>query len=117
MIEFSELKGKTLTKIYGLSVGSEEVIFHCKDNSKYKMFHIRDCCEYVDVNEIHGDINDLLDTEILLAEEVTDIGDIAIGSYTWTFYKLSTIKGDVTIKWYGESNGYYSERVDIEKIA
>lgn len=38
------------------------------------------------------------------------------GSETKTFYWFRTEKGEVTIRWYGSSNGYYSESVNFVHV-
>lgn len=119
MAEFSELVGKTLIAIEG-QIGGETISFTADDGSSYKLYHAQDCCENVDIDDIVGDLSDLIGSPILVAEEATSDSetnsdllkrDDSDESYTWTFYKLRTLKGSVDIKWYGSSNGYYSESV------
>lgn len=112
------LKGKTIVDIKALTVGSDSVEFVCADGSKVEMWHSQGCCENVEVNDIEGDISDLIGREIVLAEEVDSSDfpaptDVYVDSYTWTFYRLATAKGFVVIRWLGESNGYYSESVTV----
>lgn len=120
-IKFEDLKGKTLVSVSG-EVRGEEMVFETSTGEKYRLYHYQYCCESVTIEDIIGDLNDLIDSPILMAEKVTshenpgDVGFNYQDSFTWTFYKLATIKGYVTIRWYGESNGYYSEEVDFEKL-
>jgi len=53
---------------------------------------------------------------LLQAEESVQDDPNASESGTWTFYKFATRKGYVTIRWYGSSNGYYSESAGMYKI-
>lgn len=120
-VSFSVLLGKTLVRVEGLEEGSDGVEFLCDDGSRYSMHHQQDCCEVVSIEEVIGDPADLVGL-VVEAEEVSNPDFPApdkqyVDSYTWTFYKIGTTKGFVTIRWLGESNGYYSERVDFEKIA
>jgi hypothetical protein len=119
-IPFETLKGKTIKQIDGLEEGSEEVTFTLDDDTMYRMEHTQDCCEIVRVLEIIGDVGDLIDSEILTAEEAGSDAETTEENYyesgTWTFYKLSTRKGYVDIRWLGESNGYYSEFVDFYEV-
>jgi hypothetical protein len=108
----SVLLNKILTKIENLE--NQELLFHTTDGDVYRMYHDQDCCEHVYIEDIVGNLDDLVGLPILMAEEVTQSGETEWGSYTWTFYKFATNKGYVTIRWLGESNGYYSESVDFE---
>jgi hypothetical protein len=101
-----------------------EILFTTADGEVYKMFHAQDCCERVYIESIVGDLQDLVGEPIVRAEESTDLFDIIRNidkdhgsdeSHTWTFYKFATRKGYVDIRWYGSSNGYYSESVSFVK--
>lgn len=116
--KINDLLGKTLTEV--IKRDDVELIFKCDDATTYIMYHAQDCCETVMIDDIVGDLNDLVGHPITMAEEVTNIenppADKFDESYTWTFYKLATVKGYVTVKWYGSSNGFYSERVDFARV-
>lgn len=113
--------GQTFTSV---SATTDELLFLREDGTGFLMYHSQDCCEEVTIDDIIGDVQDLVGSPIVMAEEVigadedskVDPYGYQDGSYTWTFYKLGTAKGSVTIRWYGASNGYYSESVDISQV-
>lgn len=109
------MKGKTFVRVEG-AVGDGEMLFVTADGERFLFCHQQDCCETVDINDIVGDIQDLVGVPLLIAEEVTDVTEPDVEhyeSYTYTFYKFATIKGYVDVRWLGESNGYYSESVEL----
>jgi len=110
-MDFNVLRGKTLVKITALD---DELHFETDVGERYVLDHSQECCEAVYIDDICGDLDHLLNSPILLAEEVTrDDTEGGDECTMWTFYKLSTINGSVTIRWYGSSNGYYSVSVDF----
>ena len=114
MIE--DLIGHVLTKI---ECEEEEITFISED-TKWRMSHNQDCCESVTIEDVVGDWDDLIGSPILTAYESSNSDDPPAphveDSYTWTFYHIATIKGTVSLRWFGTSNGYYSESVDVVVI-
>lgn len=131
--DIPELIGKTFNKVYqsdgsnlkDLWQNSGECIVFESDSSKVIMFHEQNSCESVYIKQIDGDLSDLEGVEILQAEEYSyspesvenDEDRYFEDSSTYTFYRLSTSKGYVTIQWHGSSNGYYSESVEIRELS
>jgi hypothetical protein len=116
------LVGRMLSEVSGMESGSEKIIIVTTDGERFAMEHIQDCCETVEVYDVCGDPLDLVGSLVIEAEEVSDADnpvewnpECAPESHTWTFYKIGTQKGFVTIRWLGKSNGYYSERVNFFK--
>lgn len=115
--------------VYGLREGTEGIAFHCKDDYIVVMYHEQDCCEsvYLDsCDSVTNNVDIYTDCNWCEIEEVSSEGcepkyygfhndgtPWGDESFTWTFYKLTTNKGYDNMRWYGCSNGYYSERVDF----
>lgn len=120
---FEELAGHTVASVEDLKVGEDSVRFVCADGTRFVMKHDQDCCESVQIEEIIGDISDLIGAKVITSVVTTSSDDpegykrdYPPESVTWTFYTIQTEKGAVTIRWLGESNGYYSESVSLYKL-
>lgn len=117
---FNGMIGKTIARIVG-GKGDGLLCFIADDGVEFRFYHSQDCCESVAIDDIVGELADLQGSPILIAEEISSDGAPApkheyVESYTWTFYRFATVKGTVTVKWLGESNGYYSESVDYAEV-
>jgi hypothetical protein len=107
--------GKTFAKVTG-SVDGDEMLFETATGERFMFAHQQDCCETVRINDIVGDLQDLVGEPLLISEEVkgaTEPDEEHYESYTYTFYKFATRRGYVDVRWLGESNGYYSESVEL----
>jgi len=118
---FFELKGKTITSIQGSKSDDGDTIITTSDGSSYTLTHIQDCCEHVRVYGTVGNIDDVLNEEVIAAEDTNPMDNPnapdykAYDSATWTQFRIVTNKGTFEMWWLGESNGYYSETVSVIK--
>lgn len=124
-VKFEDLVGKTFVSVQRVNVGigdSDAIVFTVSDDEKYAMFYERDCCASCSIEDVAGDLNDLVGSPIVRAEENgSEEPDLPASnenedSFTWTFYRIGTVKGTVVIRWYGSSNGYYSETASFGRI-
>lgn len=114
-IKFSELEKKTFDKVIKLF---DIAIIFVDAEYYYIQYHNQSCCEHVSIEDICGDLEDLVNTPIVQSEETSSKhSEDENRSETWTFYRMSSRKGGVVIRWYGSSNGWYSERAELVRIS
>ena len=108
----ADMVGKVFTSV----TEDGNTLTFANDTERYVFFHSQDCCEHVRIEDIVGDLSDLVGEPLVMADEVDGEtpSDYSSGeSCTWTFYKFATRKGYVDVRWLGESNGYYSKSVNL----
>lgn len=113
-----KLIGKKIIKIEE-GIG-ENLLTISTDNGSMNFYHYQDCCETVWLEDGLKDLEKMIGEIVLQADIIESHDDGALNqwdeSYTWTYYKISTLHNDCTLRFYGTSNGYYSESVDIEWV-
>ena len=119
-LDVSAMLGMTMASVD--QIADDALVFTTTDGQMFKLWHRQDCCESVVIEDIAGDLSDLVGVPLLQSEEVSSVppvrdpDDYQPESETWTFYKFATAKGYVTVRWWGTSNGYYSESVDFGRF-
>jgi hypothetical protein len=116
---FESMLGLTMKSVVG-KAGDDEMIFTADNGKRFTFYHGQDCCEYVRIEDVCGDLSDLVGSPLTMAKEVDSIHGLGNGedsdySNTWTFYHFGTANGSVVVRWLGSSNGYYSESVDVRE--
>ena len=118
----NELFMRRIKSITGLEQDSEEVIITFDDGAYIKQYHSQDCCEVVTVEQVDADPSKFIGAvaheliEKVLSKDEMSPNDLPsdVESITGTFYTLKTAKGYLDWRWFGESNGFYSEDVTSE---
>jgi len=118
--EFFNIKGQVIKSI----VNDDRNIEINTEQETFALYHLQDCCEYVKLYRIIGDISSLIDTKITLAEDETKNTHPEWykkpkyeESYTWSCFYLENEYGDrVEFYFLGESNGYYREEVECFQV-
>lgn len=119
MSEIRELQGEVLAYV---DIAGNEIRLTTQSGRVFNICHHQDCCESVGIEDIEGNWIDLIGKPIIEATEDNPGDEPPEGreyaeSYTWTVHRFRTDSSTVVTRWFGESNGYYGEGVDIDELA
>ncbi len=120
-LDAAAFRGRTLTDIE-IDEANAEITLTDSKGRRYLMSHHQDCCELVQIHDLSGDFEAILNRPLTIAREETsnthppDVPGDSYESFTWTVYEFGNADALLRIRWFGTSNGYYSESVQIDRI-
>jgi hypothetical protein len=68
---FENMLGQVMSEVS--DTDGHEMIFKSESGKVFKFYHYQDCCECVSIEDICGDLSDLVGSPLLIAEEVDNI--------------------------------------------
>ena len=115
-VDISSLVGMSFVKVEA-AVGSDVMTMTRSTGEVYQFLHEQICCERVQIEDLDNEATVLVGSPLLVAEErISDAATDEDESATWTFYTFATVKGTLTVRWLGMSNGCYSESVSLVRV-
>jgi len=115
-VEFSALVGEVLDSV-DIDREENQILLTTRSGRRFVVYHEQDCCETVAISGQDGSFDKLIGKPIVEARDIAvDTGDDEIDSQTTTTLVFRVDDQTVISRWIGDSNGYYSESVDIAEL-
>ena len=116
-VEFSDLVGEVLDSV-DIDKGENQILLTTRSGRRFMVYHEQDCCESVRIVGQDGSFDKLIGKPIVEASGVAvDTSEEAIDSSQTTTTLVFRVDDQTVIsRWIGDSNGYYSESVDIAEL-
>ena len=117
-VEFSDLVGEVLDAV-DIDREENQILLTTRSGRKFLVYHEQDCCEKVAISGQDGNFDKLIGKPIVEARDfAVDTGESESDYDSQTTTTLVFRVDDQTVisRWIGDSNGYYSESVDIAEL-
>ena len=117
-VEFSALVGEVLDAV-DIDREENQILLTTRSGRKFLVYHEQDCCETVAISGQDGNFDNLIGKPLIEARDfAVDTGESESDYDSQTTTTLVFRVDDQTVisRWIGDSNGYYSESVDIAEL-
>ncbi len=116
-VKFDVLVGEVLDAV-DIDREKDQILLTTRSGRQFLIYHEQKCCETVEISGQDGSFIRLVGKPIVEAREIAidTTKDDSYGTETTTTL-IFRVDGETVIsRWVGDSNGYYSESVDIAEL-